>query len=251
MSRKERIDRLLVQRGLAESGSQAQRLVMAGIVYVDGRRVDKAGAKVPVDASIDVRETLAYVSRGGVKLAAALDRFRLDPKDCICLDVGASTGGFTDCLLQRGAKRVYAVDVGRGQLHYRLRGDARVINLERTHIRDLSPNHVPEKVDALTIDVSFISLCNVLPLAWPFLKWGGWSVCLIKPQFEAGKGFVGKGGVVRDESVRRACVAKVERTALSLPGAQILGVIPSPIRGPKGNVEFLMALTKHADHSNS
>ncbi len=216
---------------------------MAGLVYVNGQKADKPGTRIPADADIEVRETLRYVSRGGLKLEAALDHFRLEADKAICLDVGASTGGFTDCLLQRGAARVYAVDVGRGQLHYRLRGDVRVVNLERTHIRDLDHVRVPVPVDVLVIDTSFISLTRVLPLAWPFLKAGGWCVALIKPQFETRPRHLRKG-VVRDAGVRRTCIERVRDCAEGLPGGRILGVIESPIQGPKGNVEFLLAMQR-------
>jgi len=241
-AKKINLDRLLVERGATESSEKAKRLIMAGLVYVNGQKSDKPGTKVTMDAKIKVRETLRYVSRGGLKLAAALDHFGLEPADCLCLDVGASTGGFTDCLLQRGARKVYAVDVGHGQLDYRLRQDDRVVNLERTHIRRLSEKHVPEPVDMLTIDVSFISLTTVLPLAWPFLKPGGWAVCLIKPQFEAGRKNLGKGGVVRDEQMRQACIDRVMTTASGLEHSQVLGLIESPIHGPKGNIEYLLSL---------
>ncbi len=243
-SGKLRLDHLLTKRGLAESASQAQRLIMAGLVYVNGQKADKAGMKTPADADIEVRETLRYVSRGGLKLEAALDHFGFPVAGAVCLDVGASTGGFTDCLLQRGAARVYAVDVGRGQLHYRLQQDARVINLERTHIRALTCEQVPEAADALVIDTSFISLTTVLPLAWPFLAGGGWCVALIKPQFEVGPKHL-KKGVVRDEAVRRQAVDKVlAHVREHLPDAHIEGVIESPIHGPKGNVEYLLGLTR-------
>lgn len=238
-----RLDRLLTERGLAESGEKAKRLIMAGLVYVNGQKSDKPGTRVGEDADIEVRATLPYVSRGGLKLEAALDHFGLDPAGAVCLDVGASTGGFSDCLLQRGAVKVFAVDVGHGQLHYRLQKDERVVNLERTHIRGLSPVQVPEPVDILTIDVSFISLTTVLPLAWPFLREGGWAVALIKPQFEAGPKKVVKG-VVRDTNVRQSCVDKVIACASGLDACQVVGVIESPIRGPKGNIEFLLALHK-------
>lgn len=241
---KSRLDHLLTARGLAESGAQAQRLIMAGLVYVNGQKSDKSGARIAEDADIEVRETLRYVSRGGLKLEAALDHFQLSPQDRTCLDVGASTGGFTDCLLQRGASKVYAVDVGRGQLHYRLQHDGSVINLERTHIRDLASENVPDHINALTIDVSFISLTKVLPLAWPFLSQGSWAVALIKPQFEeAGPKNLVKG-VVRDESVRQDCVNKVIECARDLENIETLGVIESPIHGPKGNVEYLLGLYK-------
>jgi len=243
--KKVRLDHLLTDRALAESGAQAQRLVMAGLVYVNGQKADKPGSQVRHDVEIEVRETLRYVSRGGLKLEAALNCFDLGVDGAVCLDVGASTGGFTDCLLQRGAVRVYAVDVGRGQLHYRLRQDARVVSLEKTHIRDLTSDQVPEDIDALVIDTSFISLTTVLPLAWPFLACGGWCVALIKPQFEVGSKLLSKG-VVRDEAARADAVEKVKQAALGLDGASIEGVIESPIHGPKGNVEFLLTLGKHA-----
>jgi len=244
-SKKVRLDHLLTGRGLAESGAQAQRLVMAGLVYVHGQKVDKPGSRVRENATIEVRETLRYVSRGGLKLEAALDHFDLAVDGSICLDIGASTGGFTDCLLQRGAVRVYAVDVGRGQLHYRLQKDARVVSLERTHIRDLTSDQVPEGIDALVIDTSFISLTTVLPLAWRFLAPGGWCVALIKPQFEVGPKLLSKG-VVRDEAVRHDVVGKVKQAALALEGASVKGVMESPVHGPKGNVEFLLMLKKTA-----
>jgi len=241
--KKVRLDHLLTERSLAESGAQAQRLVMAGLVYVNGQKAAKAGSQVRPDVEIEVRETLRYVSRGGLKLEAALNHFDLGVDGLACLDVGASTGGFTDCLLQRGAVKVYAVDVGRGQLHYRLQKDARVVSLERTHIRDLTREQVPENIDALVIDTSFISLATVLPLAWKFLAPGGWCVALIKPQFEVGPKLLSKG-VVRDEAVRGTAVEKVKQAALVLEGASVKGIIESPIHGPKGNVEFLIALGK-------
>jgi len=243
--KKVRLDHLLTDRALAESGAQAQRLVMAGLVYVNGQKADKPGLQVRHDVEIEVRETLRYVSRGGLKLEAALDYFDLAVDGLACLDVGASTGGFTDCMLQRGAAKVYAVDVGRGQLHYRLQNDDRVVSLERTHIRDLTSDQVPVDIDALVIDTSFISLVTVLPLAWEFLAPGGWCVALIKPQFEVGAKLLSKG-VVRDEAARHDAVEKVRQAALVLEGASIEGVIESPIHGPKGNVEFLLGLKKTA-----
>jgi len=234
---------MLHARGLAESGEKARRMIMAGLVYVNGQKADKPGTRIAADADIEVRKTLRYVSRGGLKLEAALAHFHLDPAGAVCLDVGASTGGFTDCLLQHGAVMVYAVDVGRGQLHYRLHGDARVINLERTHIRDLKPEQVSTPVDVLVIDTSFISLTRVLPLAWPFLRENGWCVALIKPQFETRARHLRKG-VVRDTDIRRKCVERILACAEGLPGGRILGVIESPVHGHKGNVEFLLALRK-------
>jgi len=219
---------------------------MAGLVYVNGQKAAKSGVKVAADVDVTVREPLRYVSRGGLKLEAALKHFGFPTDDAVCLDVGASTGGFTDCLLQHGAARVYAVDVGHGQLHYRLRQDERVINLERTHIRALSADHIPEAANALVVDVSFISLTTALPLAWPFLAPGGWCVALIKPQFEVGPKLLRKG-VVRDEAARGQAVDKVLHAVREhLPGARINGVMESPIHGPKGNVEYLMGLLKTA-----
>jgi len=245
---KKRLDHLLAEQGLAESCAQAQRLIMAGLVYINGQKAAKPGVQVRSDVNIEVRETLRYVSRGGLKLEAALDYFDLAVNEAVCLDVGASTGGFTDCLLQRGATRTYAVDVGRGQLHYRLRQNPRVVCLERTHIRDLARTHVPEDIDALVIDTSFISLVTVLPLAWKFLTSGGWCVALIKPQFEVGQKLLSKG-VVRDETARADAVEKVKKAALILERSNLLGVIESPIHGPKGNVEFLIALEKRIKYS--
>lgn len=241
--KKVRLDHLLTERELVESGAKAQRLIMAGLVYVNGQKADKAGSQVCSDVEIEVRETLRYVSRGGLKLDAALDHFNPDVEGVTCLDVGASTGGFTDCLLQRNAVKVYAVDVGRGQLHYRLQHDARVVSLERTHIRDLKREQILEKIDVLVIDTSFISLTTVLPLAWDFLTPGGFCVALIKPQFEVGKKLLSKG-VVRDEAARMGAVEKVKQAALTLEGASVTGIIESPIHGPKGNIEFLIVLAK-------
>ncbi len=228
-----------------ESGNRAQRLIMAGLVYVNGQKADKPGHQVRSDADIEVRETLAYVSRGALKLKAAFDAFPLSLRGAVCLDVGASTGGFTDLMLQEGASRVYAVDVGHGQLHYRLHDDARVINLERTHIRDLNSGHVPELVDVLVIDTSFISLSRVLPLAWEFLVAGGWCAALIKPQFEVGPKLLVKG-VVKDADARQNAVEQMTEMGLQLPGARFLGVVESPIHGPKGNIEYLLVLRKLA-----
>jgi len=217
---------------------------MAGLVYVNGQKSDKAGTAVRNNADIEVREQLRYVSRGGLKLEGALEFFPFDPKGSVCLDVGASTGGFTDCLLQNGAVKVYAVDVGHGQLHYKLQNDPRVVNLEKTHVKLLTPELVPEPVDALVMDTSFISLDKVLPPSWPFLKKGGWCVALIKPQFEVGPKFLVKG-VVKDEAVRQSAIDRVVAMARELPGAEIVGVTESPIHGPKGNVEYLLGLRRN------
>jgi len=242
-ARKQRLDQLLVANNLAESADQAQRLIMAGLVYVNGQKADKAGMPFREDVKIEVREVLKYVSRGGLKLEGALAYFPFDAKGKICLDVGASTGGFTDVLLQNGAEKVYAVDVGHGQLHYRLQHDERVINLEKTHVRKLTPELIPEPVDALVIDTSFISLTRVLPAAWPFLNSGGWCVALIKPQFEVVAKCLDRG-VVRDDAHRQAAIDKVLAMTGELHGAEVIGVTESPIHGPKGNVEFLLGMRK-------
>jgi len=239
--KKQRLDQLLVERQLAESADQAQRLIMAGLVYVDGQKADKAGMAFRENASIDVREVLRYVSRGGLKLERALEYFPFQAEGKICLDVGASTGGFTDVLLQNGAEKVYAVDVGHGQLHYKLQHDERVINLEKTHVRKLTDSLIPDPVDALVIDTSFISLARVLPCAWPFVKKGGWCVALIKPQFEVEAKHLDRG-VVRDDEHRQAAIEKVLAMTGELDGAEIIGITESPIHGPKGNVEFLLGI---------
>jgi 23S rRNA (cytidine1920-2'-O)/16S rRNA (cytidine1409-2'-O)-methyltransferase len=233
---KERLDMLVVARGLADSRQQAQRLIMAGQVTVDERVVDKPGTRVPTSAGLSVTASLPYASRGGFKLAAALDAFELDVKGCIAADVGASTGGFTDCLLQRGAARVYAIDVGYGQLAWKLQQDPRVVVMDRTNARYLE--HLPELVELATIDVSFISLKLILPAVTGWLREEGWIVALIKPQFEAGRAQVGKGGVVRDPAVHRAVLEEIVAWTASRDLA-LQGLIRSPITGPAGNVEFL------------
>jgi 23S rRNA (cytidine1920-2'-O)/16S rRNA (cytidine1409-2'-O)-methyltransferase len=236
-----RLDLLLVARGLAPTRQKAQAMILAGSVEVDGRRVDKAGTPVDGDAGIRVAgPPHPYVSRGGIKLAAALDAFGIDPSGAVCLDVGASTGGFTDCLLQRGAARVYAVDVGSGQIDARLRSDPRVILREKVNARFLSREHVPEAVRIATVDVSFISLRLVLPAIVPRLAPGAVLVALVKPQFEAGRGEVPRGGVVRSEETRRRVVEEVTRAAEAL-GLRTLGAMASPITGAAGNREFLLA----------
>ena len=240
---KQRLDHLLVDRQHAESASQAQRLIMAGLVYVNGQKADKPGHQVRQDCDLEVREPLRYVSRGGLKLERALQYFPFDAKGVIGLDVGASTGGFTDVLLQSGATKVYAVDVGHGQIHYKLQQDDRVISLEKTHVRLLTPELIPEPVGAIVIDTSFISLTNVLPHAWPFLQAGGWCVALIKPQFEVGPKLLVKG-VVKDDEARQSAIDKILSFATELPDAEIIGVTESPIHGPKGNVEYLLGLRK-------
>jgi 23S rRNA (cytidine1920-2'-O)/16S rRNA (cytidine1409-2'-O)-methyltransferase len=238
--KKTRLDLLLVARGLAPSREKAQAMILAGLVTVDGRPADKAGEGVAGDAAVAVSgPPHPYVSRGGVKLAAALDHFGLDPAGRICLDVGASTGGFTDCLLQRGAARVYAIDVGYGQLDAKLRADPRVVVREKVNARHLSSDAVPEPVALAAVDVSFISLRLVLPAVVARLAPGASLVALVKPQFEAGRGEVPRGGVVRSEATRRRVVEEVEAAGREL-GLTVLGSIPSPIRGARGNAEFLV-----------
>jgi 23S rRNA (cytidine1920-2'-O)/16S rRNA (cytidine1409-2'-O)-methyltransferase len=236
---KKRLDLVLVERGLVDSRQQAQRLIMAGQVMVDGRVVDKSGTRVSGEADITLKATLPYVSRGGLKLKAALDRFAIEVTGVIAADVGASTGGFTDCLLQHGASKVYAIDVGYGQLAWRLRQDPRVVVMERVNVRYLEG--LPEPVDLATVDVSFISLELVLPAVIGFLKPHGDIVALIKPQFEAGRKQVGKGGVVKDPAVHRAVLRKVLLWADG-HGLAVRGLMASPLKGPAGNVEFLAHL---------
>jgi len=243
-SARSRLDSLLVSSGLAPSRQRAQALILAGQVLVDGQVVTKAAAPVAAEARLEVKgPDHPYASRGGLKLAHGLDHFGLDPKGLTCLDAGASSGGFTDCLLQRGAAGVVAVDVGYGQLAWSLRNDPRVKLLERTNARYLTLERIGGPVEAAVMDVSFISLSLILPAVVPLVRPGGWLVVLIKPQFEAGRGQVGKGGVVRDQAVRRAAVEKIEACARGL-GLRLLGVTPSPILGPKGNQEFLLAALK-------
>ncbi|MBC7236515.1 MAG: TlyA family RNA methyltransferase [Chloroflexi bacterium] len=238
---KSRLDVLLYRRGLVESREKARRLILAGQVLVDGQVVDKVGRQVDQDATIEIRESLPYVGRGGLKLAKALDAFRLDVRGSVAADVGASTGGFTDCLLQRGARRVYAIDVGYGQLHWNLRRDPRVVVMERVNARYL--DSLPEPIDLVTIDVSFISLRLILPNVARWLKPDGDVVALIKPQFEAGVEQVGKGGVVRSEQTHRQVLSSVLEWA-GHQGWRLVGLVRSPIRGAKGNVEFLAHLRR-------
>jgi 23S rRNA (cytidine1920-2'-O)/16S rRNA (cytidine1409-2'-O)-methyltransferase len=244
MAARVRIDRLLVERGLVESREKAARLVLAGDVFVDGERVDKAGTLVSPDAEVELRGRSPYVSRGGEKLAYALDHFNISVEGKICLDVGASTGGFTDCLLQRGAARVYAVDVGTGQLDPRLRRDPRVVVMERTNARHLDPRVFGDLPNLAVVDVSFISLEKILPSVFGVLAPRGEVVALIKPQFEVGRELVGKGGVVRDPALHRQVIARLCRYAV-LRGWHIFGVAASPLRGPKGNREFFIHVASH------
>ncbi|MCM2356828.1 MAG: TlyA family RNA methyltransferase [Geobacteraceae bacterium] len=241
---KVRLDKLILDRGLASSRERARSLIMAGQVVVDDHLADKAGQLVPLAAEIRLKgEPLPFVSRGGLKLQQALDEFAIDVTGLAVLDVGASTGGFTDCLLQRGARRVFAVDVGYGQLAWKLRNDDRVLSLEKTNIRHLTPERLPEIPDMAVIDASFISLAKVLPSTIALIREDGLIIALIKPQFEVGRGEVGKGGVVRDPRKHREVTDSVRALAESL-GLEVAGVTESPILGPKGNREFLICMRK-------
>jgi 23S rRNA (cytidine1920-2'-O)/16S rRNA (cytidine1409-2'-O)-methyltransferase len=235
-----RLDLLLVARGLAPTREKAQAMILSGRVEVEGQRVDKAGTPVDPSAAVQVLGPAhPYVSRGGVKLAAALDAFGIDPNGLVCLDVGASTGGFTDCLLQRGALRVYAIDVGHAQFDAKLRADPRVVLRERVNARNLSRGHVPEPVALAAMDLSFISVRLVLPAVVPLLAPGAAAIVLVKPQFEAGRREVPRGGVVRSAATQRRVVGEIEQFGSGL-GLTCLGVIPSPIKGARGNHEFLL-----------
>ena len=237
-----RLDQLLVERGLFPSREQARRAVMAGIVAVDGRRVDKPGTPTPPDAGLAVTAAREpFVSRAGRKLAAALDHFEVDPGAQVCLDVGASTGGFTDCLLKRGATRVYAVDVGYGQLDSRLRQDPRVVVMERVNARHLDAKDLPEPVSLVVVDVSFISLAKVVPALLPHVVPGGLLLPMIKPQFEAGRGQVGKGGILRDPDLRQRVVAQCAEGLAAL-GLHLVGLFDSPVAGMGGNREAFALL---------
>jgi len=241
-----RIDQLLTDRGLAPSREKARALLLAGAVRVNNQRVDKPGALVDLDAAIEVAESMPYVSRGGFKLAAALDHFHIDPADRVCLDVGASTGGFTDCLLQRGAARVHTIDVGHGQLDWRLRNDPRVVLHEGLNARFLQPSDIGEPVSLAVCDVSFISATLIVPALPPMLTAPGEIVILVKPQFEVGRDQVGKGGIVRESSLHQAACDKVQASAAAL-GFEGLNIIPSPILGAEGNREFLL-YGRHPHH---
>ncbi|NLF34459.1 MAG: TlyA family RNA methyltransferase, partial [Clostridiales bacterium] len=243
MAEKRRLDVLLHESGLAESRQRAQSTIMSGAVFVDGRRVDKAGTQVEADARIEVRgNPLPYVSRGGLKLEKALDVFHISLDGAVAADIGASTGGFTDCMLQRGAARVYAVDVGYGQLAWRLLSDPRVVCLERTNARYLTEAEVPQKLDFVSVDVSFISLKLIFPALRALLVPHGQVVCLIKPQFEAGREQVGKKGVVRDPAVHLQVLERFLEHA-RLYDFSVKGIDFSPIKGPEGNIEYLGHLT--------
>ena len=246
---KERLDVLLVQRGLAPSREKAKAMIMEGNVFVEGQREDKAGTAFSDKVEIEVRgNTLKYVSRGGLKLEKAMKNFQITLEGKVCMDIGASTGGFTDCMLQNGAKKVYAVDVGYGQFAWKLRQDPRVVCMEKTNIRYVSSEDLSDVLDFASVDVSFISLTKVLPAAKELLSSNGEMVCLIKPQFEAGRGKVGKKGVVRDAAVHEEVITKVIGFAKSI-GFVIKMLDFSPIKGPEGNIEYLVYIQKGMEQS--
>jgi 23S rRNA (cytidine1920-2'-O)/16S rRNA (cytidine1409-2'-O)-methyltransferase len=244
MTERQRADRLLVERGLFESRAKAQAAIAAGLVTANGIPVGKASDAIAIDAVVQAMPEHPWVSRGGLKLAAALDHFRIDPKDRVCLDIGASTGGFTHVLLDRGARRIYAVDVGHGQLHQSLRGRPEIVSLEETDVRALGPALLPEPPDLVVVDVSFISLKLVLPAALALTAARAQLVALIKPQFEAGPEAVGRKGVVRDPAVHQAVCNRVIAWWGTLPDWRVLGVAESPITGPEGNREFLIGAAR-------
>ena len=244
---KQRLDVYLVENGLVSGRDLAKSLIMEGKVFVNNQKADKAGDQVSDKDKVELRgETMKYVSRGGLKLEKAMATFPISLEGCVAMDIGASTGGFTDCMLQNGAKKVYSVDVGYGQLAWKLRTDERVVNMERTNIRYVTSEQIGEELDFASIDVSFISLKLVLPVAFELLKDGGTLVALIKPQFEAGREKVGKKGVVRDPEVHCEVIEKVTDFAREI-GFNVLGLEFSPIRGPEGNIEYLMYVRKEKD----
>ena len=247
--RKERLDKLLVEKGIVQSWDRARALILAGRVTIEDRTIDKPGTQIEMEARLQLRgEDQPYVSRGGIKLEGALHAFEIDPKGMVVMDVGASTGGFTDCVLQGGARKVYAVDVGYGLLAWRLQKDPRVVNLERRNIRYLKREEVKDEMDLILIDTSFISIEKFLSHLLRFLKKGGSIIGLIKPQFEVGKGEVGKGGVVRESALHQKVIERIEEFSRGL-GLSVLGVTESPILGPKGNKEFFIYLRK-LDHQD-
>ncbi|WP_282607280.1 TlyA family RNA methyltransferase [Pelagibius sp. Alg239-R121] len=245
--RKQRVDQLLVERGLVESRSRAQALIMAGLVYSETRRIDKPGQTLADDAALELKgQDHPWVSRGGLKLVKGLETFEIDPNGMIALDVGASTGGFTDVLLSGGAEKVFAVDVGHGQLAWKLRQDPRVVVLERCNARHLTEEQISEPVDLVVCDASFIGLRTVLPAALALTKPNARLLALIKPQFEVGKALVGKGGVVRDPELHQQVCDEIRAWVESLPDWSVTGITESPIKGPEGNVEFLIAARRTA-----
>lgn len=244
MSDKMRLDVAVFERGLAETREKAKALIMAGSVYLNGQKALKGGAAVKATDIIEVRGAVnPYVSRGGLKLHKAVQNFGLSLEGCVCMDIGASTGGFTDCMLSNGAAKVYAIDVGYGQLAWKLRCDERVVNMERTNFRYVTHEQIPEQVEFASVDVSFISLRKILPVMRELLRDGGRAVCLIKPQFEAGRENVGKKGVVRDRAVHESVVASITEFAVE-SGFNVCNVDFSPIKGPEGNIEYLMLVEK-------
>ncbi len=247
--KKERLDKLLVEKGIVQSWDRARALILAGRVTIEDRTIDKPGTQIEMEARLQLRgEDQPYVSRGGIKLEGALHAFEIDPKGMVVMDVGASTGGFTDCVLQGGARKVYAVDVGYGLLAWKLQKDPRVVNLERRNIRYLKREEVKDEMDLILIDTSFISIEKFLSHLLHFLKKGGSIIGLIKPQFEVGKGEVGKGGVVRESALHQKVIERIEEFSRGL-GLSVLGVTESPILGPKGNKEFFIYLRK-LDHQD-
>ena len=247
---KERLDVLLIERGFFDSREKAKAVIMAGEVFVNGQREDKAGSKFDKEADIEVKgKALRYVSRGGLKLEKAVEVYKLDLADKVCIDIGSSTGGFTDCMLQNGAAKVYAIDVGTNQLAWKLREDRRVVSMEKTNIRYVTEDDLPEKADFASVDVSFISLTKVLKAAVNLLNTDAEMVCLIKPQFEAGREKVGKKGVVRDFSVHKEVIRLVINFALSL-NFLIKGLTFSPVKGPEGNIEYLLYIQKKNEIMN-
>ena len=245
--KKERLDVLLVKRGLAESREKAKAIIMTGNVFVEEQREDKAGSTFAEDVQIRIKGTpMKYVSRGGYKLEKAMELWHVPLQDKLCMDVGSSTGGFTDCMLQNGAVKVYAIDVGTNQLAWKLRQDERVVSMEKTNIRYVTPEDIADPIDFSSIDVAFISLTKVLIPVWNLLKNGGRVVCLVKPQFEAGREKVGKKGVVRDKKVHEEVVCHIMTYALSM-GFEMLGLSYSPIKGPEGNIEYLLYIEKPQD----
>lgn len=251
MSDKKRLDVFLFERGFAESREKAKALIMSGIVYVNDQKEIKAGREIKCDDTVEVRgSSLKYVSRGGLKLEKAMQSFPISLAGKLCMDVGASTGGFTDCMLQNGAVKVYSIDVGYGQLAWKLRSDERVVNLERTNFRYVTREQVPDEIDFSSVDVSFISLKLILPVMYKLLKDNGEAVCLIKPQFEAGRENVGKKGVVRDAAVHENVIVSIAEFA-NEQCFDVLGLEHSPVKGPEGNIEYLMYLKKCTKPQNS
>ena len=251
MNNKKRLDAAVFEQGLSESREKAKTLIMAGVVYVNNQKADKAGMTVKDDDIIEVRSNpLKYVSRGGLKLEKAMESFDISLENCLCADIGASTGGFTDCMLQNGASKVYAIDVGYGQLAWKLRTDKRVVNMERTNFRYVTHEQIPEELDFCSVDVSFISLSIIVPVMRNIMREGARAVCLIKPQFEAGKDKVGKKGVVRDKAVH---VEVVENTVNMLLNNKmnVLGLTFSPVKGPEGNIEYLVYIEKNENAENT